>query len=210
MSDILPLSPIQVRILGCLIEKKATTPDQYPLTLNALRNACNQKSNRHPVTNYELGAIGHELHELERLQLVRMERSARAERYEHRLTLALELKARDIAVLCPLMLRGPQTAAEVKTRSYEVLGMDDLDSFKEVLQRLQEHEPPLVTILPRQPGQKEDRYMHLLCGEPDLAEYAHAPITTSRAPHPLEERVEQLEAEVAAMRRLLENLVNRE
>ena len=206
MSDVLPLNDMQVRILGCLIEKKATTPDQYPLTLNALRNACNQKSNRFPAVDYEAGAVGHQLRELERKTLVRMERSARAERYEHRLHLVLDLKPRDVAVLYPLLVRGPQTLAEIKTRSYDVLGLDDLDDVRNVLERLMERDPPLVMLIPRQPGQREDRYTHLLAGEPDLSALP-APAPAARGHHSaLEARVEQLEHEVAELRALVEQL----
>lgn len=201
MSNGLPLNDLQVRILGCLIEKKANTPDQYPLTLNALKNACNQKSNRFPVCQYETGAIGHELRTLENLGYVRMERSARAERYEHRMSPALELKARDIAVLCPLLLRGPQTAAEIKARSYEVLGLDDTEAVIEVLNRLSERDTPLITLIPRQAGQREDRYMHLLAGEPDLSQLP-SPSSSPRsaANDELKQRVEQLEQELAELR----------
>jgi uncharacterized protein YceH (UPF0502 family) len=211
MSEGLPLNDLQVRILGCLIEKKANTPDQYPLTLNALKNACNQKSNRFPVCQYETGAIGHELRTLENLGYVRMERSARAERYEHRLSHALELKARDIAVLCPLLLRGPQTAAEIKARSYEVLGLDDTEAVIEVLERLSERETPLITLIPRQAGQREDRYMHLLAGEPDISQLpapsaSTGSATRSNANDELLRRVEQLEQELAELRTLVTTL----
>lgn len=208
----LPLNELQVRILGCLIEKRATTPDQYPLTLNALRNACNQKTNRYPVSHYESGDIGHELRALEKMQLVRMERSARAERYEHRVQHVFSLKPRDIAVLCPLLLRGPQTLAEIKARSYDVLGLDDLSAVLEVLNRLIQHEPPLVSLIPRQVGQREDRYMHLFCGEPDpelLANAAHSGSTgRNTVDSELLLRIEQLEGEVSELRELVEQLMS--
>ena len=208
MSDVLPLNDMQVRILGCLIEKKANTPDQYPLTLNALRTACNQKSNRNPQVSYEAGAIGHELRELEKQKLVRMERSARAERYEHRLNHVLELKARDISILYPLLLRGPQTLAEIKARSYQVLGINDLADVKEVLDRLMEREYPLVLLLPRQIGQREDRYMHLLAGEPDLSQFAVAAPSGTKVDTELLHRVEQLEREVLELREQFESLTS--
>lgn len=209
MASVLPLNDMQVRILGCLIEKKATTPDQYPLTLNALKNACNQKTNRYPVVSYDSGPIGHELRELEKLHLVRMERSARAERYEHRFNHVLELRPRDVAVLSTLMLRGPQTIAEIRARTYKVLGLDDAEAVKNVVDRLIEHEPPLVCLVPRQPGQKEDRHTHLIAGEPDFSQLPQsAPSSVgSRSHHDLQERVEHLEEELAAIKGLLENLL---
>ena len=207
MSDVLPLNDMQVRILGCLIEKKANTPDQYPLTLNALRTACNQKSNRNPQVSYESGAIGHELRELERHQLIRMERSARAERYEHRLNHVLDLKARDLSILCPLLLRGPQTLAEIKARSYEVLGINDLSDVKEVLDRLMEREQALVLLLPKQAGQREDRYMHLLAGEPDLSQFTILTQSHSKTDSELLHRVEQLEQEVMELREKLASIM---
>lgn len=209
MSDVLPLNPTQVRILGCLIEKKANTPDQYPLTLNALRTACNQKSNRNPPVNYETSTIAHELRALEQVKLIRMERSARAERYEHRLHHVLELKARDLSILCPLLLRGPQTLAEIKARSYEVLGVSDLAAVKEVLERLMEREQPLVMLIPRQAGQREDRYMHLLAGEPDLSQYSLSAPSGHKTDSELLQRVEQLELEVLELKEKLEQLLEK-
>jgi uncharacterized protein YceH (UPF0502 family) len=162
------LTPIQVRVLGCLMEKKETTPEQYPLTLNALRNACNQKTSRYPVVNYSEGEVGHTLRELEALDLVREEWGARVPKYEHLANKALSLHSQGIALICTLMLRGPQTLAELKTNTHRLFDFGDHDDVQFALQQLIEREPPMVVALAKQPGQKEGRFAHLLSGEPDI------------------------------------------
>ena len=164
------LNEIQVRVLGCLMEKKETTPDQYPLSLNALRNACNQKSSRDPVMNLNEGEVGHAVRELEGMKLVSEVWGSRVPRYEHTVAKALGLHSKGIALLSTLMLRGPQTLGELRNHSNRLYAFDDLDDVQFALQKLAEHEPPLATALPRQPGQKEGRFAHLLCGEPELPE----------------------------------------
>jgi len=168
------LNAIQVRVLGCLMEKKETTPDQYPLTLNALRNACNQKSSRDPVTAYTEGEVGHAVRQLEALRLVAENWGARTARYEHRVPQVLGLHSPGIALLATLMLRGPQTLGELKNHSQRLHAFDDLDDVQFALDKLAQREEPLVTALPRQPGQKEGRYAHLLAGEPDIPEPARS------------------------------------
>ncbi len=195
------LTPIQARVLGCLMEKKETTPEQYPLTLNALRNACNQKTSRYPVVNYSEGEIGHTLRELEAMDLVREDWGARAAKYQHLANKALNLHSQGIALICTLMLRGPQTLNELKTNSHRLFDFDDLDDVQFALQHLIEREPPMVAALPRQPGQKEGRYAHLLCGEPDIPVPSRSTPAAGVSPG-LEARVAELEAQ-------LENLQNR-
>ena len=192
------LSPIQVRVLGCLIEKKETVPDQYPMTLNALRNACNQKTARSPVVNYTEGEVGHTLRELETLGLIREVWGARAAKYEHHAAKVLDVHSQGLACLCPLMLRGPQTLGETKTNSHRLYDFDDLDDVRFALKRLAEHEPPLVATLPRQPGQKEERFAHLLSGEPVIPKGGFAPAATHRSE--LVDRVEMLEMELADLK----------
>lgn len=196
------LTPIQVRLLGCLMEKKESTPEQYPLTLNSLRNACNQKSSRWPVTAYTEGEVGHTIRELEALDLVREEWGARVPKYGHRVSKILNLHSKGLALMCALMLRGPQTLGELKNHTYRLFEFDDLDDVQYALKTLLEHEPPLAAALPRQAGQKEGRYAHLLCGEPDV------PATTvipSAAPSPgLETRVRRLELALEAVKKRLE------
>ena len=199
------LTAIQARVAGCLIEKKETTPEQYPLTLNALKNACNQKTARNPVTAYNEGEIGHTLRELESLGLVREAWGARVPKYEHLAGKVLGLQSKGLALLCPLILRGPQTLAELKTNSHRLFEFDDLDDVQYVLQRLTEHEPALVKLLPRQAGQKEQRYAHLICGEPDIPEPA-ARTAYIQPPDNLALRVENLEQEVEALKQQIESL----
>lgn len=182
------LTAIQVRVLGCLVEKKETTPDQYPLTLNALRNACNQKSSRNPVTRYTEGEIGHALRELEALRLVEENWGARTARWEHRMDKALGLHSKGLALLATLMLRGPQTLGELKNHSQRLFAFDDLDDVQFALDKLAEREESLVVALPRQPGQKEGRFAHLLAGEPDLPAPAR-PAAAARPATATRERV---------------------
>ena len=202
------LTAIQVRVLGCLMEKKEATPDQYPLTLNSLRNACNQKSSRYPVVNYSEGEVGHTIRELEAMDLVREQWGARVPKYEHLANKAMNLHSKGIALICVLMLRGPQTLSELKTHSHRLFDFDDLDDVQFALQHLIDHEPSMVTGLPRQSGQKEDRYAHLLSGEPDIpaAPAYSAPTTSSSG---LEARVAELEAELEILRNRLTAIENR-
>ena len=197
------LTEIQARVLACLVEKKATTPDQYPLTLNAIKNACNQKSSRFPVTSYYEGEIGHSLRELEELGLVSEAWSTRVAKYEQHFGKVLEVLQKDQAVLCTLMLRGPQTAAEIRNHSQRLYAFDDIDDVDYMLQRLAEREPAMVMQLPRQAGQKEQRFVHLLCGEPDLSNLPAPPVSARAG---LEERVSLLEAEVEALKQQLSAL----
>lgn len=201
------LTAIQVRVLGCLMEKKEATPDQYPLTLNSLRNACNQKSSRYPVVNYSEGEVGHAIRELEAMDLVREQWGSRAAKYEHLANKGMNLHSKGIALICVLMLRGPQTMGELKTHSHRLFDFDDLDDVQFALQQLINHEPSMVTGLPRQPGQKEGRYAHLLSGEPDIpaAPAYSAPAAPSSG---LEARVAELEVELEVLRSRLTALEN--
>ena len=193
------LTAIQVRVLGCLMEKKESTPDQYPLTLNSLRNACNQKSSRNPVVNYSEGEVGHTIRELETMGLVREHWGARVAKYEHLANKAMGLHSKGIALMCVLMLRGPQTLGELKTHSHRLFDFDDLDDVQFALQHLIDHEPSMATVLPRQPGQKEDRYAHLLSGAPDIPAIC-TQTAPARSSTGLENRVTELEAEVKVLR----------
>jgi uncharacterized protein YceH (UPF0502 family) len=198
------LSEIQIRVLGCLIEKKETTPDQYPLTLNSVRTACNQKTARNPVTSYTEGEIGHTLRELESLGLVREAWGPRAAKYEHMAGKILGIHSQGLAVLCPLMLRGPQTLGELKINSHRLYEFDDLDDLRYALKRLSDHEPSLVLTLPKQPGQKEERYAHLLSGEENIPAVPVSRAAPAR--HALQDRVEALESEIEALREKIERI----
>jgi len=202
------LTPVQARVLGCLMEKKETTPEQYPLTLNALRNACNQKTSRDPVVNYSEGEVGHALRELEAMDLVREEWGARVPKYQHNANKALNLHSQGIALICTLMLRGPQTPGELKTNTHRLFDFGDLDDIQYALQQLLDRDPPMVVALPKQPGQKEGRYAHLLCGKPDIPAPAR-PLSAVGYSAGLEDRVAELEERLEDLRNRLQVLENR-
>lgn len=192
------LSEIQARVLGCLVEKKETTPEQYPLTTNSLRLACNQKTARYPVSNYSEGEVGHAVRELIAMGLAREAWGARVAKYEHEAGKALGLQGKALAVLSTLILRGPQTLGEIRTHAQRLHAFEDLDDVQHMLRRLAEHEPPLVLCLPRQPGPKEERYAHLLCGAPDLAVLA-VDLRATPGRQALEQRIEAMEAALEAL-----------
>jgi uncharacterized protein len=161
------LNEMEARVLGALLEKEITTPDYYPLSLNSLVNACNQKSNRDPVMNVEEDSVRDALRSLQDNSLVRSVSAvdSRVTKYEHRLQEAFNFDRREAALFCELLLRGPQTTGELRTRAERMHPFDDLSEAQSALQRLMNREPPLVKVLARQPGTKESRYMHLLSGD---------------------------------------------
>ena len=193
------LSAIEARILGCLIEKEATTPEQYPLTLNAIHLACNQKTNREPIMDLSLGEVGHCMRQLDPRGLVRSQHGARAERYEHRVNTVFSLTKQQQALICVLMLRGPQTLGELMTRSERLASFSDLDEVKHTLERLSQRENPLIERIPRASGQREDRYVHLLCGPVDHSQLPAAKMASTTPSNALEERIAQLEERLAAV-----------
>jgi uncharacterized protein YceH (UPF0502 family) len=196
------LTAEEARVLGCLMEKQRTTPDQYPLTLTGLVTACNQKSSRQPIMQLEPGKVGHTVNQLRDRGLVHASFSGRTERYDHKLAGTFMLDRRQQALLCVLMLRGPQTAGELRTNSARMAEFDDLAGVHATLAELAAHEPPLVRELPRQSGMREQRFAHLLCGEPknEPTAPAAARSSVSGTTAALEGRVEQLEQAVAALR----------
>jgi uncharacterized protein len=161
------LNEMEVRVLGALLEKEITTPDYYPLSLNSLVNACNQKSNRDPVMNLDEDSVRDALRTLQDNSLARSVSAAdsRVTKYEHRLQEAFNFDRREAALFCELLLRGPQTPGELRTRAERMHPFDDLSEAQSALQRLMNREPPLVKVLARQPGTKEPRYIHLLSGD---------------------------------------------
>ena len=161
------LTPVQARIVGCLVEKEMATPDNYPLTMNGLLAACNQTSNRSPVTRLEEPTVGNALENLRGLNLVRIvySRSNRADKYRHVLDEALGLEPEHMALLSVLLLRGPQTASELRTRTERLHPFGDVSEVDETLRHLGGRNEPLVARLERQPGQKENRWAHLLGGD---------------------------------------------
>src|SRR5437763_11815003 len=170
----LHLTETEVRVLGSLIEKDITTPDYYPLSLNALVNACNQKSNRDPVMTLDEDAVRSAIRGLNDLGFTRFASSAdsRVGKYEHRLNDTFNFHRHEIAILCVLLLRGPQTPGELRTRTERRYAFEDLESVHTALTLLASRDPPLVKVLPRQPGTKESRYVDLLA---DVAETNAAP-----------------------------------
>jgi uncharacterized protein len=161
------LNEMEARVLGALLEKEITTPDYYPLSLNSLVNACNQKSNRDPVMNVDEDSVRDALRTLQDNSLARSVSAvdSRVAKYEHRLQEAFNFDRREAALFCELLLRGPQTAGELRTRAERMHSFDDLSEAQSALQRLMNREPPLVKVLARQPGTKESRYIHLLSGD---------------------------------------------
>ncbi len=167
ISSVKILSEIETRVLGSLVEKELTTPDYYPLSLNALVNACNQKSNRDPAMNLNEDAVRQALRSLEKEGLAGPADGMdnRVTKFEHRFQEAFNFDRREIAILCELLIRGPQTPGELRSRAERMYQFDDLGQVQSTLQRLVQREPPLVKMLPRQPGTKEARYAQLLSGD---------------------------------------------
>jgi uncharacterized protein YceH (UPF0502 family) len=207
--DIL-LIDIEVRILGCLIEKEITTPDYYPLTLNSLTNACNQKSNRSPVVSYEDTTVVRGLDSLREKGLVEKiyKADSRVPKYQHSFPQKFALSSDYVAVLCELMLRGPQTVGEIRNRAERMYPFGGLQEVEEILNRLMEKEPPLVVKLPRQTGRKEPRFAHLLSGEPEIREEGHAlsEETATIRVRTENERIAKLEDGITELRRELDTL----
>lgn len=193
----------EVRVLGCLLEKEITTPEYYPLSLNALVNACNQKSNRDPVVVFDEDTVVQTLDTLRHkgLALIITGAGSRVPKYGHRLSERLNLGRRELAILCELMLRGPQTPGELRSRADRMHHFDDVAEVESVLDRM----PELVSKLPRRPGEKEARYAQLLSGQPAVAmsasDEAPDPIASTRS-----DRISALEAEMAQLRSELEEL----
>ena len=201
-----PFTAEQCRVLGCLVEKEATVPDSYPLTLNALRAACNQTSNRDPVVDYDERAVTDALTALKERRVARFvhpSHGERATKYRHVLDEAWGLAPGELAVLAVLVLRGPQTPGELRARTERYPGGSEARATLDALDALAGRDEPLVVELPRQPGQKEQRWAHLLEGDVDLEALATAaaPRGSSR-----DGRLDELEAEVAELRRLVDHL----
>jgi uncharacterized protein YceH (UPF0502 family) len=212
------LDSIQLRVLGSLIEKEITTPENYPLSLNALLNACNQRSSRDPVLDLTEEEVRQALHSLEDLALVSSVRDARVPKYEHRIRTVFNLRRDETAVLCLLMLRGPQTPGELRSRADRLYTFDDLAAVQSTLERLaartatdeagRQTTGPLTTVLPRQPGSREARYAHLLGAPPDLSVAQDRPEAATSGSSATQ-RIIQLEAEVATLIAALQTLKDR-
>ncbi len=211
----LRLTPPEARVLGALIEKEITTPEYYPMSLNALINACNQRSNREPVMDLDEDAVRHALHGLEDDGLAGRARSAdgRVTKYEHWLGEAFNFSRAETALICVLLLRGPQTPGELRGRTERMHRFEEISDVLAGLQKLMEREPPLAVMLPRQPGTKESRYAHLLSGPvesaaPPAGAPTYAP-SNSGDPAGQDSRIAQLEATLAQLRSDFEELKKR-
>ncbi|MBS1795752.1 MAG: YceH family protein [Acidobacteria bacterium] len=204
------LTEIEARIVGALVEKQLTTPEYYPLTLNALVAACNQKTNREPVTSYDEKTVSDALDDLRDKNIVYVfyGSTSRVPKYKHILPDVYELEPSETAVICVLMLRGPQTIGELKERTGRLYDFRDLNDVNETLEALIKREEPLITKLERAPGQKEARYAHLLCGEvlnytpPERASRGAA---SDERFEKLEQEIESLKTDLAAIRQEFED-----
>ena len=215
------LDQIQLRVLGALIEKEITTPENYPLSLNALINACNQRSSRDPVLDLDEEAVRQALHALEDRGLSAPNRDSRVPKYEHRIRTVLNLRRDETAILCLLLLRGPQTPGELRSRADRMFSFDDLASVVSTLDRLaarpvpSDADPsangPLTAILPRQPGAREARYAHLLGGpvESIPQSYSNTHPAAEVLTSPATQRIADLEAEAASLHSLVQSLAAR-
>jgi uncharacterized protein YceH (UPF0502 family) len=210
------LTEIEARVLGALIEKDITTPDYYPLSLNALVNACNQKNNRDPVMTLDDASVRQALATLQEKRMAGPASGAdsRVTKFEHRLQEVFNFDRREVAIVCVLLLRGPQTPGELRSRTDRMYHFEALDDVISTLDRLAQRDPPLARVLPRQPGTKESRYTHLFSGEPPVSEAAGSDGLTresvARAPSPATadtnstaSRLTNLEAEVSRLRQEL-------
>lgn len=202
------LNEMEARVLGALLEKEITTPDNYPLSLNSLVNACNQKSNRDPVMNLDEESVRDALRTLQDNSLARSVSAAdsRVTKYEHRLQEAFNFDRREAAIFCELLLRGPQTPGELRTRAERMHPFDDLSEAQSALQRLMNREPPLVKVLARQPGTKESRYIHLLSGDAKAVSATAGREVPAAVEREKMDEFSRLSSEIAELRRDMADL----
>lgn len=192
------LTATEARVLGSLMEKQLTTPDAYPLTLNSLVLACNQKTSREPVSNYQQGEVQHCVSQLQDKNWLTVDYSGRAARYDQRLTRVLGLDKAAQALLNVMLLRGPQTLAELFSRTQRMFEFENINAVDEKLEALCSKSTPYFVRIPKAPGQREDRYMHLLCGKPDLAAIA-AMVSAEKTHHSGDETTTLLENKIAEL-----------
>jgi len=204
--DIL-LADNEVRVLGCLMEKEMATPNYYPLSLNALINACNQKSNRNPVVSYDEETVVYALNGLKERKLARQSNISRVPKYEQIFSKDLNLITREEAIICILLLRGPQTVGEIRSRTERMYAFRSIDEVQEAIASL-EHTGGLVNKLPRQPGRKESRYAHLLSGEPQetIIETVPQPEAATVIVRKENERIGELQEQIDKLRQELQTL----
>jgi uncharacterized protein YceH (UPF0502 family) len=201
------LSDVEARVLGCLVEKEITTPEYYPLSLNALVHACNQKSNRDPLMNLEEDAVRQALRALSEQALTRSASGdSRVAKYEHRLADTFNFTRPETAILCELLLRGAQTPGELRSRAERMHPFEDLSVVQSTLKHLMERNPPLVKLLPRQPGNKEARYAHLLSGDVEVREAPPVKTVAISISSAENTRMTELETEIASLRKEITDL----
>ncbi|WP_183574011.1 YceH family protein [Mucilaginibacter sp. X5P1] len=198
----------ELRVLGVLMEKSKTTPDYYPMTINSLVAACNQKTSRKPVVQYDEDTVATALNTLKRRGLISTATggSDRSVKFKHNFAIVFPVLPSEVALMCLLMLRGPQTPGELNTNSGRLHEFESIEEVQEVLERLTTAEPPFVLQLPRRPGQKEVRYAHLLSGIPDVNE-DYADEAANKPSSGLEARVVKLEQELAELREAFDKLM---
>jgi uncharacterized protein len=199
----------EIRVLGALMEKAKTTPDYYPMTINGLTAACNQKTSRKPVVNYDEETVVLTLDKLKKRGLVSTATggSSRAVKYKHNFAIVFEVIPAEVAIICLLLLRGPQTPGELNTNSGRLYEFESIEEVQQVLEKLAGGEMPYLVQLPRRPGQKEARYMHLLSGIPEVTEDEDADESIPRSNSGLESRVEKLEQDMAQLQEAFAQLM---
>lgn len=200
------LTHLEARLIACLMEKQRTTPDQYPLTLNALVTACNQKTARDPIMNLTPGEVGHAVNILRDRGLIHVSFTGRTERYDHKLVGTFFLSREEQALLCVLMLRGPQSVGELRLNAARLAEFRDLNQVSDTLRAMAERDRPLVLELPLELGKREKRYAHLLSGQPSLTPRSTPTSTPARRSSGEDERIAALEAEIAALRARVDEL----
>lgn len=208
-SELPVLTSEEVRVLGSLIEKSKTTPDYYPMTVNSITLACNQKSSRNPIVQYDEETVLNAINNLKRIGLISTATggSSRSLKYKHNLTLVFPLSTAEVAVLCLLFLRGPLTAGEINSNSGRLYEFESLDEVNAVLDKLMNAEKPLLKQLPRRSGQKEARYVHLLSDFIDIPSESQVLDTTPKQNNELETRIASLENELADLKSTVDKLM---
>jgi uncharacterized protein YceH (UPF0502 family) len=206
--DLPVLDAAELRVLGALMEKSKTTPDYYPMTINGLNAACNQKTSRKPVVQYDEETVVHALNSLKKRGLVSTATggSSRAVKYKHNFAIVFPVVPAEVALICLLMLRGPQTPGELNTNSGRLYEFESIEEVQAVLEKLSTDEPPYVMQLPKRAGQKEVRFAHLLAGVPDINEDFSDDLPTGSVSG-LEERVAKLEQELSALKEAFDKLM---
>ncbi|HVS92773.1 MAG TPA: YceH family protein [Mucilaginibacter sp.] len=209
MDQLPQLDDAELRVLGSMMEKSRTTPDYYPMTINSLLAACNQKTSRNPVVQYDNETVVNAINTLKRRGLVSTATGGtdRVVKYKHNFAIVFPLIPSELAIICLLILRGPQTPGELNTNSGRLYEFESIEEVQEMLDKLASGDKPYIKLLPRRPGQKEARYIHLLGGSTDWSEENFAAETPSRSPGDLEARLAKVETELAELKEAFEKLM---